>query len=415
MGVRVSLTLPAVSINLYLANTLKLWIADAGMELVDPADADYLFFSMCDPDDLPALRKLRKENPGKPIIAGGFEMYFANPYFAWIDHAVVGEGWRFIDLFGRDPDAALALPNVMNKYDDVVEPDYYMAWDKFPVAHLPVDRYYFLAGKGCYGKCTFCATSWCMPYQRNNPDYIERALQHAEKKRRKITMIGNDSMNLRPSKSMNAQSVTVKRYLQNPSRYKSQMLHIGVEGWTEAHRRAFAKPVAHDDILDMIDALKVQKQRAELFFIVGYDDWTMDVAREFIESIPYDPDIKPQLYIKTTYLDAPPHTPIADVKIDHAYCDIDQIFRWANSRNKRFRTFPMRSSAREAWRTCIRRCTPDEALLLGPEPKGKNRPEAFAEFQKYLDERGLLSLLWRKGACSNIMTQTKMSKSSEGE
>jgi len=77
--------------NLYAAYALRHFIRDAGIELVDnELQSDYIFASICDPDDLSLLRGLRKRNPDKIIIMGGFEAYCGEPYLAWANFIVVG-------------------------------------------------------------------------------------------------------------------------------------------------------------------------------------------------------------------------------------------------------------------------------------------------------------------------------------
>ncbi len=82
------------ALGLYTANTIKHFLSVNGIPEVSEEEAEYIFVSICDPDDLPLLVSARKKNPDKIIVMGGFEGYSGEPYLAWADYVVVGEAWR---------------------------------------------------------------------------------------------------------------------------------------------------------------------------------------------------------------------------------------------------------------------------------------------------------------------------------
>jgi len=210
----------------------------------------------------------------------------------------------------------------------------------------------------------------------------------------KLNLISNDSEAVERSPSVNAQSVRVVDYLKSPERYKSSMLHFGIEFWDGRSRALNGKPIKDSDICDVLRVTKEQKQKCEFFFIVGYPGWSMNSVRDFADSvIAPTVDRSPEIHIKCTYLDPCPHTPLSDTPVSPEWCDIKGVFAELNSRNKRIRVFPTRSAGRSAWRTVLHRCTPEEAVILPPEPKDTNKAESFGRFKEQLSAVGMEYLL----------------------
>ncbi|HCX88119.1 MAG TPA: hypothetical protein DG761_08840 [Gammaproteobacteria bacterium] len=412
MGIGYHLTISKVSVGMYTEATLKRFCELAGMAEVTEEAADVLLISLCDPDDLPSLVALRKRWPQKMIIAGGFEGYFANPYLAWADCFVVGEGFRFLKTLGWSKDDALALPNVLHNHKQDVVPDYHVEWDAMPLVKMPKGtRYYYLGAKGCKRKCKFCATSWCMPHQLNDARKLRSVTRYVQQDRKKLTIISNDAED---NEAVTAsKSVRIQDYIKAPERNKASMLHFGVEGWTEAGRRSMGKPISDEELALAIQLTKKHKQQVQLFLIAGYPGWQPADIDTFIYALPPGLELYPRMLVKITYFESNPHAPWGDEPINQTYVDRDDFFRRANDQNKRVRSFPFRSTARAAWRSVLRRCTPEEALRLGPQPKGKNQPGEFELFCEHLESQGLTELLTRRGACSNIKTSTRLGKQDE--
>lgn len=341
--------------------------------------------SMCDPADLPLLKAARTESKGEPVIMGGFEAFFGEPYLAWADGVSVGEGFEFFEHVGAGKDWR-ELKSVLTKNKDKVFPSYRVDWNKCPVVRTGKKKAYYLAGRGCHNKCKFCATSWVQPNKQQSYSRLKRVGEMVAKKKCKATFICNDSREIPRMKSVNAASVTVKDYLKNPVRYKSSMLHFGIEGWSEKERRGFSKPIKDADLIKLINATKRHKQRCELFFIVGRPGFSLDAVRKMADMLPTDTDHLPPIFVKVTYFDPCPHTPLAKTSPATEYVDIEKTFRIFNSRNKRFRVFPCRSLARSNWRTVLHRCSPEQAIRLGKEPSDTNKAGSRTRWMETLDK-----------------------------
>jgi len=384
------------SINLYSLAVIENKLKKEGVELVeDISNADFLFLSVCDPTEISMVKKesAQAEEFSVPVVMGGFESFFAIPYFAWVDYVVVGEGFDFFEAFAESPEKAFALDCVMSSPEDTVYPNYNIHFKEMPLLKVPGrNRFYYLAGKGCKGKCKFCGTSWVQPHQENSKYRVKRILRKVEDKPwGKINLISNDSGLVYESKAINAQSCRVSDYLRRPDRYKSNMLHFGIEAWTEGRRKEWGKPVSPKEIIELLKKTKEKKQECELFFIVSYKDWSLEKVERFAEEclIP-DADKSPRVFVKLTYFDPVPHTPLGDEKIELSYCDPEEVFKILNSRNKRVRVFPTRSMARTAWRGVFHRCKPEEAKRLGAEPSDTNKAGSFSDFKEHLRAEGLL-------------------------
>lgn len=383
--------------NLYTRACLESYCRHAGVHITDDIDvASAIWVSMCDPDDLPTLIEARRLANGRPVIMGGFESYFGMPYLAWADAVVVGEGWEFIQAWGGDPSEALDLPCVLTRGARTVRPSYTIPWSRLPLLKVPGnERYYMLGGKGCKGKCKFCATSWTQPHQHIPLGMMTRTVEFVESRPRgKLTVISNDSGAVVESRVVNAQSVRVADYLLDPNRFKGTMLHFGVEGWTEDARRSMSKPLDDETVRQLFEVTARMKQKCELFFIVNYPGFDVSHITHFAETvIPLDVANSPAVHVKLTYFDPCPHTPWEGEMLRPCFVDTEDVFRQLNSRNKRIRVFPTRSAGRAAWRSCLHRCAPDEALLLGPQPRDTNQPGSYGAFVERLQALGLLHLI----------------------
>jgi radical SAM superfamily enzyme YgiQ (UPF0313 family) len=411
----VALYLPEHGQNMYTHGALRAIMRHYGVEEAPIETADAVWFSCCDPDNIVDLVRIRKIAGERPLIMGGFEGYAGVPYLAWADAVVVGEGATFIREWGRNPKEAINLPCVLTmdnlENGEIVKPDYEVPYSLMPIVRLPGgNRFYYLSGRGCRGKCRFCMTSWTQPYTNCPEKRIMSVIRYVESRNGKLTLISNDSFNVKKSHVVNAQSVRVVDYLKEPERYKSSMLHFGIEFWDEKSRARNGKPISDNQISELLKVTKEQRQKIELFFIVGaagndnVTRWTLDSVRDFAESvIPVSVDKNPHVHVKLTYLDPCPHTPMSGDKVDPEYCSPREVFKIFNGKNKRFRVFPTRSAGRSAWRTVFHRCTPGEAIRLGPEPKGTNRPDAFEKFREHLAAVGLEHKLEGRGVNEDVI------------
>jgi hypothetical protein len=225
-----------------------------------------------------------------------------------------------------------------------------------------------------------------------------------------LTCVGNDSRAVQDGAVANTQSVTAEDYVANPKRYKCKMIHVGIEGWTEQERRDYGKPLSNDMIGRLFDTTAEHRQQMELFFIVGRAGWSMDVVRQFVDDcMPAHSGSAPKVCVKCTYFNPCPHTPMSRDPCASVFCDTKQVWRIMAACNRRVRVFPTRSLARIAWRTILRRCTPEQAVALGPEPGWANTPDGLLRYVDKLVKRGLAHLVDRIGwePCANIKTRTR--------
>jgi hypothetical protein len=377
---------------MYTAQLLRHLVITAGGEIVtEPANADWIFISLCDPDDIPILLAAQKYK--NKIIIGGFEAYFPAAYIGLARYIVVGEGFRFIPAFIANRDAALTMACVLdceNYEGREVFPDYFIDWRNVPVAKLPgKNRYHLLAGRGCKFKCSFCATSWCMPHQTISPGVL--AQMRSKLNGGSVKYITNDYDGVLGGGKRNSSiSVRAIDYLDNPGAYRASMIHVGVEGWTEQCRKSFNKPVSDRDIRSLFAELRMHRQRAQLFFLVGYPGFDVSMIDHFASAVlPLDPVGLPAIYFKLTYFDPLPHTPLGKAPVAGVQVDIGKITKLFNGHNKRVRIYPSRSVGRSAWRTVLHRIRPDEVFKLGPDPKDTNCIESFESFRDKLAVAGL--------------------------
>ena len=393
---------------MYTAATVRNACRVYGVEMTDEADAGALWVSVCDPDDLPILTRARSVARGRPVIMGGFEGYCGVPYLAWADAVVVGEGFEFIRAWARSTDDALALPCVLTRTSASVRPSYAIDWSAVPLVRMPGgNRYYYLAGKGCKGKCKFCLTSWAMPHVTAEPGRIAAVTRmlHGGS----INLVSNDSDSQACDMRLSSRSVRVADYLKDPTRYRATMIHFGVEGWTEAARAAMCKPISDADVVRLFDVTAKQKQRSELFFIIGYPGFKGDDVDFFADNVLVPGAAgTPSCHIKPTYFDPCPHTPCGNEAVGMEYVDTKALFRKLNCRNKRVRVFPTRSQARSAWRTVLHRCTPEQAVALGKCPADTNNAASMMRFRSWLNCCGLLELTGQQTSNVNDIIKTEI-------
>jgi hypothetical protein len=149
-------------IQSFTRGLLEFLAEKAGIEIVPEEQAEALWFSCCDPDDIKDLERIRQRARGRPVIMGGVESYNGVPYLAWVDAVVVGEGLEFIRAWGRDPSEALALPCVLTrdrlKAGTSIYPSYEVPYREGCLVKMPSkgNLFYYLAGRGCKRKCKFC-------------------------------------------------------------------------------------------------------------------------------------------------------------------------------------------------------------------------------------------------------------------
>jgi hypothetical protein len=411
------------SVNLYTDSTLKHLCRAAGIQVVEPAEAEAIWVSVCDPDDIPMLAQARALAGSRPLIMGGFEAYCGVAYLHWADAVVVGEGFEFIEAWGRSPEEALALPCVLRRGSrGPVYPSYRVDWEKLPVVRMPGGgRTYFLAGRGCKNKCKFCLTSWSQPHQLCPAPLIRGASKLAADNHWAMTFISNESDGLQLGTRIGARSMMVADFIKAPHDYPAQLIRFGIEGWTEEARRRMGKPITDDQIREILRITKLQRRRSQWFFILGYPGYSDADVDQFIDDVlPFETDPAIMIYVKATYFDANPHTPWGNEPLTPAFVETRahtpaSLFRRMIRKNRRFEPFPTRSQAASAWRTVVRRCTSDQIGLLGPAPKGKNEAGSLETYRAKLKLKGLDHLLDRQTSNVNdiIKCSVRAARSAE--
>jgi radical SAM superfamily enzyme YgiQ (UPF0313 family) len=385
----------------YTYRTLDLLMEIHAIDSSEPEDADLFLVSVDDPDDLPLIKRARKLAGDRPLIAGGFEGFGGEYLLSYADAVCVGEGFEFFEVLGRtrNVDELYELPYMLTKEKQSVYPSTRIDVDRLPLVRIGPKLWYYLAGRGCRGKCAFCMTGFCYPGWHNSSIQLKRAVQYVEAQGHRLTLITNDSAEVDvSSKSRMVQSVRVKDYLKDPGRFKGAgMLHFGIEGWTEEQRRDFSKPIPDHMIMELIDILGKQRQPAEFFFIVGLPG-TYDLMLDFANRVPVCAEPYPKVFIKLTRLDPSPHTPLWSYDLRRLERISATQFRTFHNaikeRNIRFRLYPMRGDARQTYKAVIRRCAPYEVKQVGSEPSPRTDDDAYME---YLDGSGLSHLLTYDG------------------
>ena len=370
--------------NKYTYRTLDLAMEKSGVELVSPRNADLFLVSVDDPDDFSLVKKARQMAGGRPVIAGGFEGFGGEYLLSYVNGVNVGEGFEFLDELGKakDVESLLELPYILTASKSIVYPSTVIHFEKLPLVRLGKQLWYYLAGRGCKGKCAFCETGYVYPRWHNTKRNILSALNHVEKKKHRLTLITNDSAEiLSITKTRCVQSVRVRDYLKEPERFKSaSMLHFGIEGFSEAQRRFFLKPIKDDDVWELIRITEYFKQQIELFFITGIPG-TFDAMMQFAASVPLSALAYPRIFLKLTRLDPSPHTPLWTYDLQQleslTKAQLQEFKNVLKSRNIRFRIFQQRGNGRMSWRAALRRCSPSEAVAVGTQPKSSDSEHAF--------------------------------------
>ena len=385
--------------NKYTYRTLYTMMDKFGVHVVQSVDeSELVLVSMDDPDDLPSLRRARRVAKERPLIAGGFECFCGEYLLAYADACNVGEGFEFFAALGRakSVDELYDLPCVLTKKKRRVVPSIRIDAGKLPLVRVGKRLWYYLAGRGCKAKCAFCLTSFAQPHWGNFDYLIRHAEAHVSRAGGKITLISNDSGEIaRAPKIRNVQSVRVIDYLKSPQLYRNaNMVHFGIEGFSEKHRRYYSKPISDNDLFSLIAHLQQRKKpEAEFFFIPGLPG-TFEAMMEFAEFVPACAQVYPRIFIKLTGLNPMPHTPLWTLGIDDLELltdeQIAEFRRVLKSRNVGFRLFPVRARSRELWRAAVRNCSPDETARLGSQPNAKMPVDVFL---RHLDDSDLFHLL----------------------
>lgn len=363
--------------GLYTYTTLYHIARHYGVSMTEtPDDANVILVSVDSAHDFPSVRTARRIAGRRPLIAGGFECFAGEYLLSVCDALVVGEGFEFFRELAHAPDIdyLYSLPFVFTRDKRSVTPSSYIDERILPVVKTANNTMYYLAARGCVGKCAFCATGYDYPLWRNSTVRLERAAKIAADNRCLITFITNDSESI--SVVQSAQSMRVKTYLSKAPRRPSKMLHFGIEGLTEERRKWFAKPITDKQVYDLVCLLSQRKQQAELFIICGFAN-DRDELDGFVERcFPPRLEMYPKIFIKMTCFDPCPHTPLWTYDIaslDYfTAADGRHMFSLLQQKNKSIRVFPIEAPVMSLYRSCLHRCAWHEVEKMPPLPDDRD-------------------------------------------
>lgn len=349
----------------FTSKLLKWWVVKHGAELVGPEDADIVCVSFCSPREIGVLKAARKiaDAHGLKVLGGGCEAYTGSTYLAWCDYLCVGEGYEMLRRLAGSNDPLSDLDGFSNVLADPcqpVSPDYRIPWGELPSVQTAPHAFYYLAGRGCRNKCKFCMTSWTQPHQ-TVPSALRNQAESQMVGRQKLVYVSNDD-----GFGGGAGSTTLKNFLNADRDRWPMVIRLGVEGLTEERRRSFSKPMYDFEIARAIVKAKQIRRQLELFYIIGFPDDPKPIdAFAAIASMVGTEEVRfPRVYLKFTYFEPSPHTPLAD-------WDIRQLTEWdyqaaamtLRSKSGRYRVFKSGKIGAAVWSAVMRRCDSRQALV----------------------------------------------------
>lgn len=329
------------------------------------AEAEVLLVSLNDITQLSRLKAIRGRNPDKLIVVGGSLSFVGETLLAYSDIVNVGEGFEFFKEINEQKFASTKKflnsmeekPYILTKIkiNEIIKPSRLILWDRIPCVQQSKTNYYYLLSKGCPNHCRMCYTSWTQPFQRNTSSNLEKTLVYFTKHRKlHLTLVSNEGFQFKALEAnIASKSVMVKQFIENPDEYKrSQMLHIGVEGFGEKAREWIGKPISNEDLQKTIFWTKNLNIPTEWFLILGIPG---DNREEFISMITREIEFNPKIWLMIHWLSYPAHTPLWREPIDNSVeeFDRDEFFFKLNSKNRRFRTRPIKQSSYALWRSFI--------------------------------------------------------------
>ena len=354
----------------YAVKVVRYWLERYGAVTVEPDDSPDLLCSTCShPRDFPTLSAGRRlaDKLRVPYLVGGHEGYTGATLLAWADYVCVGEGYRLCEALaagGDDPRAVLdAAPNVLRRIAPLAEvtPDYHVPWREIPVIQTAEHGFYAMAGRGCHRKCTFCMTTWVQPHQTAGDALMRRAERQvaAHDSKSGVVFVTNDE-----GAGRWAGSITVERVLKGYRDEWPMVLRVGVEGITEGRRRAFGKPVTDEQLATLFEMALERKRQLQLFFMVGFPDDPpgRDAFTNLASLIPSDDVRHPRIWLKFTYFESSPHTPLGREDATQIVTfDAASAMTELRRKSGRFRSFNLAQPGSAAWSVCARRLEPAHA------------------------------------------------------
>lgn len=351
-----------------------------GQNVFAPQDADLIAASICSPRQVGLLAAGRKiaDQRRIPFLVGGPETYVGGTYLAWADFLCVGEGYGLLASLAQNGLAALRVNSVLCREnpDAQICPDYRVPWKELPAIQTAARAYYYLAGRGCRRKCKFCYTSWTQPHQIC-PDYFLRATEGRMPRGAHIIYVTNDDGRL----ARQSGSATITEFLKPENILWPKVVRMGIEGVTQNRRGQLGKPISDAQIAQAIQKAKALGRQIEFFFIIGWpDDPSEETAfQELTDMLSVETIRHPRIYLKFTWFEAAPHTPLADY-------DLRQLRPWNYERastalraiSGRYRIFRAGRPGLAIWCAILRRLPPVLAALWASQ---KSKCEKISDFE----------------------------------
>jgi hypothetical protein len=322
-------------------------------EVTDPRNADLVCASVCDVDETGIAVAARKH--GKPTLVGGFVSYMPYIRFA-ADYVCTGEAYGLAKAMGRltRPEDLASLPMVGTRTKQGVL-DEAIEWRENPIVRVSKTAFYWYSGKGCKGRCKYCALGWSRTWNQA-PEGLYRNVLKAIPKGGKLYPMAS-MLTYGPTSDdskLGSCDVRLREYAAGDYSHLKR-IRAGVEFFTPALRAAFGKSISDQAIYDAILNTGKHGAQAMLYFIVGVPG---DDPRHFLDVVPMQTDLTPHIKLGLTYLDPQPGTPIADWDLrEKVAFDGKWFARAAVARNRRLRVQGPKYMAHSTWRTIMQRAT----------------------------------------------------------
>ena len=226
-------------------------------------------------------------------------------------------------------------------------PDEWVDWGDLQPYLTDDGVYRVVASKGCHLRCQFCATTYRQTY-RINPevDSIVDTIRALKAQKARVALITNDAADLPyydeivRAGQLQFQSMTVKALrdktkLAHVTSTRMKLVRFGVEGLSERIRQAFGKPVSNGELLEILRAMRENRQHVKLFYIVGApfeDDYDYSEFRAFFDILQSQVDSQ-TVVLKFTAFNPQFPTPLAYFIPPSSYKRrFDEMLRYVRSR-----------------------------------------------------------------------------------
>lgn len=137
-----------------------------GVQFCPVQEAGIILVSISFCREISKVHIIKRLNNHAKILMGGCEGYSGEPYLAFVDGVIVGEGFEFFKWLGEHINDSLSmfwekfesLPYTLtiNKLSEPIYPSYIIEWDLVIAVNVSRRNYYYLAARGCPFKCKFC-------------------------------------------------------------------------------------------------------------------------------------------------------------------------------------------------------------------------------------------------------------------